>query len=267
MTAIPSTVDAEDVARFSRIAEEWWDENGKFKPLHRLGPVRVRYIRDRVTAHFSRDADALKALDGLSLLDIGCGGGLLCEPMTRMGATVTGIDASDKNIAVAKLHAEKMGLSIDYRYATAEELVARNQLLVSDKATSNQQPATSYDIVLALEIVEHVADVPLFLSSCAALVKPGGLLIMSTLNRTAKSFAMAIVGAEYVLRWLPRGTHNWKQFLKPSELCGGIRKTGMGIDHMSGMVFSPFANEWRLHDTDLDVNYLVCAAKPVNLES
>lgn len=246
MAAQAQTVDPEEIERFSRIAEEWWDENGKFRPLHRLGPVRLKYIRDNAMRHFGRDADEMQALSGLQVLDIGCGGGLLCEPVTRMGAKVTGIDASEKNIRVASLHAEKMGLEIDYRCASPEEL----------------NTGTAYDIVLALEIVEHVADVPLFLKSCVSLVRPGGMLFMSTLNRTVKSYGLAIVGAEYVLRWLPRGTHQWKKFLKPSELCGGLRREGMTIENMSGMAFNPFRNEWHLSDTDLDVNYLLAAIRP-----
>jgi 2-polyprenyl-6-hydroxyphenyl methylase / 3-demethylubiquinone-9 3-methyltransferase len=245
MAAQAQTVDPEEVERFSRIAEEWWDENGKFRPLHRIGPVRIQYVRDQACAHFGLDADRMKVLSGMRLLDIGCGGGLMCEPMARMGADVTGIDASEKNIAVASLHAEKMGLAIDYKCAAAEEVAEQN----------------SYDIVLALEIVEHVADVPAFLKACAALVKPGGLLIMSTLNRTLKSYGLAIIGAEYVLRWLPRGTHQWNKFLKPSELCSGLRHEGLVIKNMSGMAFNPLKNEWRLSERDLDVNYLLTAAK------
>jgi len=245
MTAAQQTVDPEEIERFSRIAEEWWDENGKFKPLHRLGPVRLGYIRDQACDHLGRDKDQMKALSGLALLDIGCGGGLLCEPMTRLGASVTGIDASERNIRVASLHAEKMGLAIDYRCATPETLTG------------------AYDIVLALEIVEHVADVPAFLKACASLVKPGGLLFMSTLNRTVKSYALAIIGAEYVLRWLPRGTHTWSKFLKPSELCGGLRHEKLAIEDMAGIVFNPLRNEWGLSKTDIDVNYILTASKPV----
>jgi 2-polyprenyl-6-hydroxyphenyl methylase/3-demethylubiquinone-9 3-methyltransferase len=263
MTAAQQTVDTQDVARFSAIAEEWWDENGKFRPLHRIGPVRLKYIRDRAAAHFKRDTEQMKALSGLSVLDIGCGGGLMCEPLARLGAGVTGIDASERNIAVASLHAEKMGLDIEYRRASPEELAARS----GERGEGNLDPrlstlAPAYDIVLALEVVEHVADVPLFLKACASLVKPGGLLFMSTLNRTIKSYGLAIVGAEYVLRWLPRGTHQWKKFLKPSELCAGLRHEGLVIENMSGMVFNPFKNAWHLSTGDLDVNYLLAAIKP-----
>ena len=251
MGAATSTVDDEDVERFSRIAEQWWDENGKFRPLHLINPVRLQYIQQQACRHFGRDADKLKSLSGLSLLDIGCGGGLMAEPLTRMGAKVTAIDASEKNIKVASLHAEKMGLDIDYRCTTPEEL-----LRSSHDASSLTK---SYDIVLALEIVEHVADVPMFLNACTKMVKPGGILFMSTLNRTFKSYAMAIAGAEYVLRWLPRGTHQWKKFLKPSELCAGLRRENMTIHHMTGMAFNPLKNTWSLDDKDLDVNYLLTA--------
>jgi len=245
MVSETSTVDKEDVERFSRIAEEWWDENGKFRPLHRINPVRLAYMRDQACRHFKRDAQQIQSLSGLRLIDIGCGGGLLSEPFARMGAKVTAIDASDKNIKVARLHSEKMGLDIDYRCTTPEQIC--------------KEGSEAYDIVLALEIVEHVADVPEFLRACTKMVKPGGILFMSTLNRTVKSYAMAIAGAEYVLRWLPRGTHNWKQFLKPSELCSGLRREGMTVTHMTGMVFNPFSNRWRIDDNDLGVNYLLSA--------
>jgi len=234
-------MDSEDVARFSRIAEEWWDENGKFKPLHRINPLRLRYIRDKSCEHFGKQAQTLKPLEGLSLLDIGCGGGLLAEPFTRMGASVTAIDASDKNITVASLHAENMGLSIDYRCTTPEQMEGK------------------YDIVLALEVVEHVADVALFIKSCVKLLKPEGILFMSTLNRNLKSYAMAIIGAEYILRWLPKGTHNWKQFLTPAELCQHLRSEHLQIKDMTGMAFNPLKNQWYLDEKDLSVNYLLAA--------
>lgn len=245
MTMESSTVDKEDVERFSRIAEEWWDENGKFRPLHRINPMRLAYIRDQACTHYQRDTQQMKSLAGLTLLDIGCGGGLLSEPFARLGAKVTAIDASDKNIKVASLHSRKMGIDIDYR-CTTPELLCR-------------ESSTAYDIVLALEIVEHVADVAEFLRACTKLVKPGGVLFMSTLNRTLKSYALAIAGAEYILRWLPRGTHNWKQFLKPSELCSGLRKEGMTVSHMTGMAFNPISNTWHLDERDLGVNYLLTA--------
>jgi 2-polyprenyl-6-hydroxyphenyl methylase/3-demethylubiquinone-9 3-methyltransferase len=237
------TVDDGEIERFTRIAEEWWDEKGKFRPLHLINPVRLQYIRDKICTHYRRAPETRESLKELSVLDIGCGGGLLCEPLTRLGADVTGIDAGDKNIKVAALHAEKMGLAVNYQCTTAEAMQGQ------------------YDVVLALEIIEHVADVPAFLRAVTALVKPGGILFMSTLNRTAKSYAMAIVGAEYILRWLPRGTHSWQKFLKPSELCAGLRQEGMQIEHMTGMVFNPFGGGWRLKDSDLDVNYLLTATK------
>jgi 2-polyprenyl-6-hydroxyphenyl methylase/3-demethylubiquinone-9 3-methyltransferase len=241
-----TTVDPAEIERFSRIAGEWWDPAGKFAPLHRLSPVRVGFIRDRAAAHWRRDALSGHPLHGLSLLDVGCGGGLLCEPMARLGAQVTGIDAAQRNIATAALHARGQGLSIDYRQRTAEAL-----------ATDNAQ----YDIVLALEIVEHVADVDLFLRSCGQLVKPGGLVFLSTLNRTAKAWALAIAGAEYVLRWLPRGTHDWKKFLKPSEVVKGLAAGGIVTQEIVGVVFSPLSRTWSLDKGDLDVNYMLCGTK------
>ena len=237
-----STVDPAEIERFSRIAEEWWDPAGKFAPLHRLNPVRLGYIRDRAAAHWKRDALSGLPLEGLSLLDIGCGGGLICEPMARLGARVTGIDAADRNIATATLHAEQQGLAIDYRQHTAEALADEGR---------------QYDIVLALEIVEHVADVGLFLQSCGRMLKPGGLLFLSTLNRTAKAWMLAIAGAEYVLGWLPRGTHDWKKFLKPSEVVNGLRDGGVEAQEIVGVVYNPLSRVWSLNSRDLDVNYML----------
>ncbi len=234
-----STVDSEEIERFSRIAEEWWDEKGKFAPLHSMNPTRIGYIKDKITSHFG-------AVDSLSMLDIGCGGGLISEPMSRLGVKVTGIDASEKNIKVATLHAEKMGLAIDYRCTTAEGLA---------------QQEKKYDVVLALEIVEHVADVDLFIKTSAELLKPGGLIILSTLNRTAKSYAFAIVGAEYVMRMLPVGTHTWGKFLRPSELCNYMEKHDIEITELMGMVMNPLSGKWRLESKDLAVNYLVTGKK------
>lgn len=241
-----TTVDPAEIERFSRIAEEWWDPAGKFAPLHQLNPVRIGYIRDRAAAHWRRDALSGSPLDGLDLLDIGCGGGLLSEPMARLGAAVTGIDAAERNIATASLHAEGQDLAIDYRATTAESLA---------------EAGKKYDIVLALEIVEHVADVELFLRTCGDLVKPGGLLFLSTLNRTAKSWALAIAGAEYVLRWLPRGTHDWKKFLKPSEVVRGLRGGAIDAQEIVGVVYSPLSRAWSLNKTDLDVNYMLYGTK------
>jgi 2-polyprenyl-6-hydroxyphenyl methylase/3-demethylubiquinone-9 3-methyltransferase len=241
-----TTVDPAEIERFSRIAEEWWDPAGKFAPLHRLNPVRIGYIRDRAAAHWQRDALSGTPLAGLDLLDIGCGGGLLSEPMARLGAAVTGIDAAPRNIATASLHADGQDLAIDYRATTAESLA---------------EAGKRYDIVLALEIVEHVADVELFLRTCGGLVKPGGLLFLSTLNRTAKSWALAIAGAEYVLRWLPRGTHDWKKFLKPSEVVRGLRHGEIEAQEIVGVVYSPLSRAWSLNKGDLDVNYMLYGTK------
>jgi len=241
-TPTAGTVDPADVERFSRIADEWWDPTGKFAPLHRLNPLRIGYVRDRVAAHWQRDPLGGDPLQGLSLLDIGCGGGLLSEPMTRLGAAVTGVDASSRNISVASLHAEGQGLAIDYRQGTAEALA---------------ESGAQFDVVLALEIVEHVADVDLFLRSCGRIVKPGGLLFLSTLNRTAKAWVLAIAGAEYVLGWLPRGTHDWKKFLKPSEVARGLRAGGIEPQEIVGVVYSPLSRKWTLNERDLDVNYML----------
>lgn len=239
------TVDPAEIERFSRIADEWWDPAGKFAPLHRLNPVRLAYIRDHAAHHWKRDALSGVPLHGLSLLDIGCGGGLLSEPMTRLGAQVTGVDAAARNVAVARLHAERGDLAIDYRQGTAEAL-----------ATDGAQ----FDIVLALEIVEHVSDVDLFLHSCCRMVKPGGLIFLSTLNRTAKAWALAIAGAEYVLGWLPRGTHDWKKFLKPSEIVRGLRAGAIEPQDIVGVVYSPLSRKWSLNKNDLDVNYMLFGA-------
>jgi 2-polyprenyl-6-hydroxyphenyl methylase/3-demethylubiquinone-9 3-methyltransferase len=237
-----STVDQGEVERFSRIAEEWWDPKGKFAPLHQLNPLRLGYIRDRAAAHWRHDPLTEAPLQGLSILDIGCGGGLLCEPLARLGASVAGIDAAERNIATARRHAEGQGLAIDYRETTAEAL-----------ATEGRQ----FDVVLALEIIEHVADIDLFLKSCSQLAKPGGLVFLSTLNRTAKAWALAIAGAEYLLRWLPRGTHDWRKFLKPSEVVRGLRSVGVETQEIVGVVYSPLSRAWSLNSRDLDVNYML----------
>jgi 2-polyprenyl-6-hydroxyphenyl methylase/3-demethylubiquinone-9 3-methyltransferase len=244
--ATHTTVDAAEVERFQRVAAEWWDPNGKLAPLHRLNPLRLGYIRDHAAAHWQRDPLAGTPLAGLSLLDVGCGGGLIAEPMARLGAEVTGIDAAAGNLATARLHADGQGLAIDYRHSTAEALA---------------ESAASFDIVLALEIVEHVADVGLFLNSCGRLVKPGGLIFLSTLNRTAKAWALAIAGAEYVLRWLPRGTHDWRKFLKPSEVARGLGSAGIDLQEIVGVVYSPLSRAWSLDKGDLDVNYMLYGSK------
>jgi 2-polyprenyl-6-hydroxyphenyl methylase / 3-demethylubiquinone-9 3-methyltransferase len=240
------TVDQAEIDRFGRLAEHWWNPEGALRPLHRLNPVRLAFIRDRLVKHFARDPRALRPFAGLSLLDIGCGGGLVSEPMARLGFAVTGIDAAAETVAAASRHAEATGLAIDYRVATAEALAAAGE---------------RFDAVLALEIVEHVADPWLFLEAAAALVKPGGALVLATINRTAKAFVLAIVGAEYVLGWLPRGTHRWAKFLRPSELAAGLRPNGMDLRELSGVAYDPLRDQW-ISGSDLGVNYLLFATKP-----
>jgi 2-polyprenyl-6-hydroxyphenyl methylase / 3-demethylubiquinone-9 3-methyltransferase len=240
------TIDESEIERFSRLASTWWDPDGPMRPLHRLNPVRIGYVRDRIAAHFGRDTKSLRPFAGLSLLDLGCGAGLLAEPMARLGFAVAGVDATKESIEVAKRHADDGGLSIDYRIATAEELAAAGE---------------RFDAVLALEIVEHVADVDLFLAAAASLVKPGGALVLSTLSRTVKSFLMAIVGAEYVLGWLPLGTHEWERFVRPSELVPPLRRAGLRVKELTGVAYDPLAGEWRLAPRDLDVNYMAFAVR------
>jgi 2-polyprenyl-6-hydroxyphenyl methylase/3-demethylubiquinone-9 3-methyltransferase len=241
-TASGSTVDPAEIAKFSKLSETWWDPKGKMAPLHQINPLRLAYIRDAACRKFERNPKSLNCLAGLRMLDIGCGAGLLCEPFTRLGAQVIGVDPSTSNIAAAKLHAEKGHLSIDYRCTTIEEMDARER----------------FDIVLAMEVVEHVTDIGAFVSRCAAMLKPGGMLVASTLNRNWKSFALAIVGAEYVLRWLPRGTHQWSKFVTPDELTKYLRNNRLVIAEQSGVVYSPFADRWSL-SSDMDVNYMVVA--------
>lgn len=241
-----TTIDAGEVERFSRLAQEWWNPSGKFKPLHKFNPVRLAYIRDQVATHFGRDPRSAKPLDGLRLLDIGCGGGLLCEPMARLGADVVGADASETNIEVAKIHAAESKVKIDYRATTAEALADAGE---------------KFDVVLNMEVVEHVADVDLFLSKCAEMVKPGGLMFVATINRTLKAWGLAIVGAEYVLRWLPRGTHQYEKLVTPAELEAGLTPSGMTIIDRSGVSYNPLTDQWN-RSSDLDVNYMVLATKP-----
>lgn len=244
-----ASIDDAEVAKFAAMAEAWWDPEGKFRPLHRFNPVRLAYIRDRLCGRFGRDPKADKPLQGLALLDVGCGGGLLSEPLARLGAAVTGIDAAPQNIAVAALHAEESGLAIDYRHLSVEELAAA--------------PAR-FDAVLNMEVVEHVADVGSFLAASAALVRPGGMMFLATLNRTPKAFLMAVVGAEYLLRWLPRGTHDWRRFLRPSELAAALRGTGLEIEEITGVAYNPLTDAWRLAPRDLDVNYMMLAVRAEN---
>ncbi|WP_102223981.1 bifunctional 2-polyprenyl-6-hydroxyphenol methylase/3-demethylubiquinol 3-O-methyltransferase UbiG [Acidimangrovimonas sediminis] len=241
-----ATVDPAEVAKFEAMAAEWWDPHGKFKPLHEMNPCRLDYITRQIAAEFGRDLADPQAFAGLRLLDIGCGGGLLSEPMARLGAEVVGADAAAGNIPVARLHAEQSGLAIDYRNVTAESLAAAGE---------------RFDVVLNMEVVEHVADPLAYLTACHDLLKPGGLMICSTLNRNAKSFAMAIVGAEWVMRWLPKGTHEWAKFITPEELYDLIRRAGLDPVDRKGMVFNPLAWSWSLSDRDLSVNYVTASVR------
>jgi 2-polyprenyl-6-hydroxyphenyl methylase/3-demethylubiquinone-9 3-methyltransferase len=240
--AADSTVDPAEIAKFSKLSEDWWNPNGKMAPLHKINPLRLGYIRDAACRKFERNAKSLGCLSDLRLLDIGCGAGLLCEPLTRLGAQVIGVDPSASNIAAARLHADKGHLSIDYRCTTIEQMDARER----------------FDIVLAMEVVEHVADVGAFLGRCATLLKPGGIMVVSTLNRNWKSFALAIVGAEYILRWLPRGTHQWEKFVTPDELAHHLLQNKLIVTEETGVVYSPLADRWTL-SADTSVNYMVVA--------
>ncbi|AWD23419.1 bifunctional 2-polyprenyl-6-hydroxyphenol methylase/3-demethylubiquinol 3-O-methyltransferase UbiG [Fuscovulum blasticum] len=240
------TVDAAEVAKFEAMAAEWWDPNGKFKPLHNMNPCRLDYITRQIAAEFGRDLTTQQPFAGLRLLDIGCGGGLLSEPMARLGATVVGADAAPRNIPVAKLHAEQSGLTIDYRNTTAEALAEAGE---------------RFDVALNMEVVEHVSDPLAYLTACHDLLKPGGLMICSTLNRNPKSFAMAIVGAEYVMRWLPKGTHDWQKFITPDELYDLIRRAGLDPVDRKGMVFNPITWRWSISDRDLSVNYVTASLR------
>jgi 2-polyprenyl-6-hydroxyphenyl methylase/3-demethylubiquinone-9 3-methyltransferase len=233
------------MARFARLAGDWWDEEGPFRQLHRINPVRLTYIRDRLCRRFGRDPKAAASLAGLAVLDVGCGGGLVCEPLARLGAAVTGIDPAPENIEAAKAHAEGARVGVTYRVATAEELAASG---------------AAFDAVLLLEVIEHVPDAPAFLKTIAPLVKPGGVLVLSTLNRTLKAYALAIVGAELILRWLPVGTHQWQRFVTPEELRAALSGTGLKLADTTGMVYDLFADEWSL-SSDTDVNYLAAAMR------
>ncbi|QPH52372.1 bifunctional 2-polyprenyl-6-hydroxyphenol methylase/3-demethylubiquinol 3-O-methyltransferase UbiG [Pontivivens ytuae] len=244
---VQTTVNDGEIAKFQAMAEEWWDEEGKFKPLHMLNPTRLDYITRQIAGEFGRDLAADKPFDGLRLLDIGCGGGLLSEPMARLGAEVVGADAAERNIPVARIHAEQSGLDIDYRHTTAEALAADGE---------------QFDVVLNMEVVEHVEDPALYLKSCADLLKPGGLMVCSTLNRNPKSFLFAIIGAEYVMRWLPKGTHEHSKFITPDELFDLIRGAGLDPVDRTGFKFDFVKWDWGLSSTDLSVNYVTASVKP-----
>ncbi|NYS25210.1 bifunctional 2-polyprenyl-6-hydroxyphenol methylase/3-demethylubiquinol 3-O-methyltransferase UbiG [Rhodobacteraceae bacterium 2376] len=241
-----TTIDPGEVAKFEAMAAEWWDPNGKFKPLHMLNPCRLDYITRQIAAEFDRDLSAPAPFKGLRILDIGCGGGLLSEPMARLGADVVGADAAERNIPVAQVHAQAQGLEIDYRHTTAEAMAAAGE---------------AFDVVLNMEVVEHVADPLAYLTACQQLLKPGGLMICSTINRNSKSYVMAIIGAEHVMRWLPKGTHEWSKFITPDELYDLIRKAGLSPVDRKGFVFNPLRWDWLLSERDLSVNYVTASVK------
>ena len=245
MRATSPTIDLGELGRFAEQAESWWDPEGTFRALHRINPARLGFIRQHLTAHFHRDPSSMRPFDGLTLLDIGCGGGLVAEPMARLGFAVTGIDAGVEAIDVARTHTEAMGLAIDYRVSIAESIAE----------TSRQ-----FDTVLALEVIEHVADPSEFFSAVGTLVRPGGFFIGATLNRTPRSFVLAIVGAEYIFRWLPPGTHDWRKFLRPSEFVLGLRRNGLVATQLAGLVYDPRRGDWLL-SPDLQVNYMVGAVR------
>ena len=247
-TTSQTTVDPAEIAKFEAMAAEWWDLEGKFKPLHMLNPTRLDYITRQIAAEYDRDLTGNAPFAGLRILDIGCGGGLLCEPMARLGADVVGADAAERNIPVAKVHAEQSGLTIDYRFTTAEDMAATGE---------------QFDVVLNMEVVEHVADPLSYLTACQQLLKPGGLHICSTINRNPKSFAMAIVGAEYVMRWLPKGTHEWNKFITPDELCDLMEQAGLNPVDRKGFKFDFLGWSWSVSDKDLSVNYVTASLKPV----
>lgn len=246
MQAGTHTIDPAEVEKFSKIADEWWDPFGKFKPLHKFNPARLAYIRDALCAHFGRDPRAKRPLEGLRLLDVGCGGGLVAEPMTRLGAAVTGIDASERNIKTAIIHARASGLDIDYRAGTVEALAA-----------AGERP---FNAILNLEVVEHVADPVFFLKTSSSLVAPGGMMVVATINRTLKALALAKVGAEYVLGWLPRGTHDPRKFLKPDEISAALTAAGLNVTAAAGVAYNPLLDVWRVVE-NTDVNFMMTAVK------
>ena len=244
--AARSSIDPAEVERFSKIAAEWWDPKGKFAPLHKFNPVRLGFIREQALHRFGRDPAARRPFEGLRLLDIGCGGGLLSEPMSRLGFQVVGVDASARNIGTATTHADQVGVSVDYRCTTAEDLLAGGE--------------APFDVILNMEVIEHVADPGAYLRDCARLLKPGGLMIVATLNRTLKALALAKVGAEYVLRWLPVGTHDWNRFLKPDEIRGFLEDEPVILDGPFGVVFEPLSGRWK-QSHDADVNYMMTVVR------
>ena len=246
-TSMVDTVDADEIAKFEAMAAEWWDPEGKFKPLHMLNPCRLDYITQAIALEFDRVLGSDQPFAGLRLLDIGCGGGLLSEPMARLGAEVVGVDAAARNIPVAEAHARQSGLTIDYRHTSAEALL-------------EVEPA-AFDVILNMEVVEHVADPQGFLTTCQGLLKPGGLMVCSTINRNPKSFMMAIVGAEYVMRWLPKGTHEWSKFITPDELFAMLSKGGLEPVDRKGFQFNPLTWSWRISEGDLSVNYVTASVK------
>lgn len=242
----PETIDPGEIDRFARLAGRWWDPDGEFRPLHRLAPARLSFLRTQLAQHFGRSERSIRPLTGLAILDIGCGGGLISEPLARLGAAVTGIDPAKENIAAAIQHAEPQGLDIAYRACRVEDLVEQQ---------------AQFDAAVCLEVVEHVPDQQAFIGTCAALIRPGGLLILSTINRTLKAYALAIVGAEYILRWLPVGTHQWERFVTPDELTRHCQAAGLQPPSFEGLIYSPISGRWSL-GADLDVNYMAAAAKP-----
>jgi len=237
--------DQREIAKFARMAEDWWNPEGKLRPLHRLNPIRLAYVRDMICQRFGRDPAGRTPYEGLRILDVGCGGGLVSEPVKRLGAEVVGIDPTEETIAAARIHAAETGCAIDYRVATTDDLVAAGE---------------TFDVVLALEVVEHVPDVAAFVASCAALTRPGGLAVFATINRTPKAYALAIVAAEQILRWLPRGTHDYRKLVRPEELGGHLGRAGYQVVDVSGIVYDPFRDLWK-RSPDIDVNYMVAARK------
>jgi len=242
---VRTTIDESEIEHFSRMSDEWWDAQGKFRPLHQFNPTRIAYIREKICLAFDLDEQAVKPLAGLRILDIGCGGGLLCEPLTRLGAEMVGVDAAATNIEVAKIHAAQSGLAIDYRASTAESLAQADE---------------KFDIVLNMEVIEHVADVDLFISACSSMVKPGGLMFVATINRTLKALALVIVGAEYILRWLPKGTHSYTKFIRPDELRQQLSSTGLKVIDETGISYNPLNKSWN-RSPDMAANYIMLARR------